>query len=123
MIGVERAAAHELAEGLPLGGVVGAPVVAVHARPIDVAVARVDVVVRSRYRARNIRAPDPADVLDALLSEDVVDVAPGSNVVSGLIAVDLDGPGERPGTIHLVVEAQEEGLAPGLCRLRPLGHV
>ena len=59
----------------------------------------------------DVRTPDPGRVGRPDRGEDVVHVAPGGDVLAGLVAVDALGPGE-PVAVHLPVEAEEEGMAP-----------
>src|SRR4029077_4494705 len=65
-----------------------------------------------------VGAPDPGRVGGAYLGEDVMDVAPGGDERARLVPVDTLAPGE-PEAVHLLIEAEEERVAPSA---RPLGE-
>src|SRR5207253_4485894 len=88
------------------------PVVAVEAAPVDVGVAGIErAEVVEGAAGIDEGAPDPGDVGRAGGGEDVVDAAPGGDVLAAGVAVDALGPRE-PVAVHLPVEAEEEGVPP-----------
>src|SRR5205085_1636551 len=102
---------------------VGAPVVAVDSRPVDVVVAWVEAGQGCRGAADDVDVPHPGGVGGADGAEDIDDVAPGLDEITRVIAVLLLAP-RIPVAIHLVAEADEKGVSPGLgggCPLPDIG--
>jgi hypothetical protein len=108
----DRRAEH-LLEGLPSARRVGAPVVAVQRRPVDVGVARVEAGERGGAGEDGVGRPHPRHVRGADRAEQRDDAPEGRDVLTCGVAVDALGP-RVPGAVHLVREAQQERLAPGL---------
>ncbi len=71
---------------------------------------------------RDVWVPNPCDVRGAGRCDDVVDVAAGTDVVAGTVAVALLGPGV-PVAVHFVAEPEHHRVSPVGQPLAPLPEV